>query len=97
MTEAEQVEYPECEKLSAVADKRTVVLDFIEWCRENGIHLMHSIGDRYPEWRHITQSPVRLSHQYLEIDDVKLEQERRHMIDSLQNNPVVPKVNDNQR
>lgn len=77
--------YPECEKLSRLADKRTIILDFIEWLAERDMHIMVQRDPDYEDYRHLTQSREALSHQYLEIDDNKLEQERRAMIEELQN------------
>lgn len=72
-------EYPEHEKLEALEDKNIVVGDFIEWLKED-----HSIG----RWHNNDFFPVRKSTadwlaEYFDIDQYKLEAEKRQMLDKI--------------
>lgn len=81
--------YPECAKLAQEGDHKRALLDFIEWLRtEKKIELASSTSmsrngylDPIPAGENHLE---RIVHDYLEIDSVKLEAERRAMIEELQ-------------
>jgi len=83
-------EYPECEKLSGVSDEKRTLLEFFEWLGEQGEENDH--GWYLCEWtegNHSNNVTVRkrtneIIHSFLEIDDKKLEDERRTMLSKLQ-------------
>lgn len=67
-------EYPEHEKLRAVADKTQFVADFLEFCQEQGIYQMKDdVYQRYDD----------LLYKFTEIDRWKLEDEKRAMLDAV--------------
>lgn len=68
------IKYPEHEKLKAVSDKTQFVHDFLSFCEENNIVLMKD--DRYA--RH-----DELLYKFTGIDQWKLEDEKRAMLESL--------------
>jgi len=64
------IQTPECDKLHAIADKSQVVGEFIEWVREkHGVHMPKSIDDLLAD--------------FFEIDQNKVEQEKRAILESL--------------
>ena len=88
MSEKSVVEYPECEKWSALSAERQTITAFLEWL-ESGpdgdghpdlgggrIRLSDDWGDPLP-WNH-NETVMR----YLRIDPVKLETERRAMLEA---------------
>lgn len=67
--------YPMCEKLSNAGEERRVLQEFLEWLRVEAV-------DEYNEFTE--ESDEKLLMRYLEIDTVKLEEERRAMLDAIQ-------------
>lgn len=72
-------EYPENEKLASFSDERSAIGDFLEWLRGQNLWICDGPG----EFRHyypVSASDDTLIMKFLEIDEVKLEQERRDML-----------------
>jgi len=67
--------YPEHEKLKAVADKTQFVHDFLTFCEEKGVYL---------EKNGVYQRHAELLYKFTGIDQWKLEDEKRAMIDSIE-------------
>jgi len=72
-------EYPEHDKLHAVVDKSQAIGEFLEWASErHGFRLCYLEGNRY--WS--VGTPVqRLLAEFFEIDENKLEEEKRAMLE----------------
>ena len=72
-------DYPECEKLSALADQMNHISEFLE---HSGYVLCEYPGDT--QWpRPVNKTISKIVHEYLELDENKLEQERQHMLANL--------------
>lgn len=78
----DHTEYPECEKLASLRYERSTLSDFFEWLGNQGMFLHRYEGDSDRPWP-ITTSTDRLIMQFLEIDEDRLEQERRAMLAGL--------------
>lgn len=79
MSDKTAAEYPECEKLASFRDERSTLSDFFEWLNNRGMFLcQYEEGSQRP-WP-VSASDNTLIMQFLEIDEVKLEQERRDML-----------------
>lgn len=77
------MDHTECEKLSAVSDERRTLSEFFEWLDSQNLWICDGPGELshyYP----VSASADSLIMQYLEIDQDKLEQERRAMLAELQ-------------
>lgn len=72
--------YPEHTKLKAISHLSQAVADFLEWCGEEGINL-GKYEPRHDEWFAITESRQDLLARHFGIDLVKLENEKRAMLD----------------
>lgn len=77
---------PECDKLAEVSNERDTIVEFIEWLRDQGIHLAHYV--QYEGYRDQTLAPdsttdVSWAHQFLDIDETALEAERRALLAEL--------------
>lgn len=80
-------DYPESEKLAAVASKSQVVGEFVEWCgAEKGLMLSGYVkyDDIRDEMLAPTSTPIEtLLAEFFEIDLKVVEAERRQMLESL--------------
>lgn len=77
--------YPECEKLNRLHGTRIALVQFIEELREKGIWFCtQTQGVNVDVYQPITKSDDQLVMEYLEIDTAKLEEERRAMLEALQ-------------
>ena len=72
-------ENPECEKLSSDSDERRTFSEFFEWLESQGMFLCQYEEDSHLPWP-VNGSNDRLIYKFLEIDQDKLEQERRAML-----------------
>lgn len=80
---------PECEKLAAVADDSNPIGQFIDWMRSNDLEICELVEGEF-EWG--SYEPVylgnsginRLLAKYFDIDLDKVEQERRALLEWLQ-------------
>lgn len=74
-------EYPECEKLARVSAERATLSDFFEWLNQRGMFLCTYTyaPDSSRPWP-VSESDDTLIMQYLEIDQIALEKERRAML-----------------
>lgn len=87
--EERERKYPECTKLALVGDKRRELNAFLEWLREEkkielgDMEAVERTGAIYPV-RYGLDGYDKLVLEYLEVDPVKLEEERRAMLDELQ-------------
>ena len=73
-------EYPEHDKLRAIRHQSQTVGDFLEWLEENGMEVGVWDGD----WFHPSnRNKESLLAAYFEIDQAKLEREKRVMIAEL--------------
>lgn len=78
--------YPQASKLAAASSDRSTVADFLEWCSEQGYHLAkHGDGAELSASRLyvIPQTHDAVVMDYLGIDTIALERERRAMLDGL--------------
>jgi hypothetical protein len=73
---------PECEKLAAVSDLSQAIGEFIEWAQMQGIQLC-SWSDRFREFSPIHESINNILARHFGIDLVKIEDERRAILESL--------------
>lgn len=76
-------QYPECNKLRSLSQERAVISDFLEWLRSNNRWICESWGT-FGRFDAIHESDDSLIMRFLEIDPVKLEEERREMLAALQ-------------
>lgn len=72
--------YPECEKLAAVHDQFTLMMEFLEYINSQGLHL--------GQWTGHSLEPTNQNHEqivagYLGIDMTKVERERAAMLEAL--------------
>lgn len=74
--------YPEHEKMAALRDKIDVVTDFLEWCGQNGQHVVTI--DREASRYHVVVDDIlgieELLAAYFLIDRRELEREKRAML-----------------
>lgn len=74
--------YPEHEKLRALRGKNDVVGDFLTWLEQQGVVLCeHRDGHNYPH--PVSRSIPKWLALYFEIDQDKLEDEKRDMLNVL--------------
>lgn len=79
-----------CEKLNSVGDERRTLNEFLEWLEtEQGIALCNREQTDSGFAKHGYYEPIRKKHEelvfeFLEIDPKKLEDERRAMVEDLQ-------------
>lgn len=74
--------YPMCTRLSSASGERSTINQFVEWLQEKGIWLCdRDEGSNFAEYRPITKRSDELVLEYLEIDPVALEKERRQILD----------------
>lgn len=72
--------YPTCAKLSAIGDEKRTIHDFLEWLRaERNFDVMDALDSHDGSMLVTTQEKLLL--QYFEIDEKKLEEERRAMLE----------------
>lgn len=78
-------EYPEHEKLQAVANESQAIGDFVEWLGQRGIHLGEYLEGKWIEARLVPthRSTVDLLADFFYIDQRKLEAEKRAMLAAL--------------
>lgn len=77
--------YPECEKLSGAASERLSIESFFDWLDDKKFTVCErSEGINWSEYLPVTTSRDRLILDFLGVDPVKLEAERRAMLDELQ-------------
>lgn len=75
-------DYPECDKLAECAGERDTIMEFLDWLGTKG----YWIGEYRQEYYSgqmlipITGTMDALTLEHLEIDPVKLENERRAML-----------------
>ena len=72
-------DYPECEKFAKVA---TVFAQISEYFNHRDIVLSVWDGNTI---RPLHKSPTQIAYEILEIDEIKLEKERRALLASIQN------------
>jgi hypothetical protein len=78
----EAVAFPEHDKLSAIADKSQTLGEFIEWLPSRGIHLgVPTESGRYLHFH--TPNIQALLAAFFEIDQDRLETEKRQMLNQL--------------
>lgn len=71
--------YPEAEKLGNAIVERNAIVEFLEWAsNEKGARLCNVPGSH--EWHPITDQTQALAHEFLDINEQKLEAERRAML-----------------
>lgn len=70
------MKFPESEKVAAAADDAQAIGEFLDWLQAV---YGHTVGEDGPEGR--LPKPVRaLLHEYYEVDEERLEEERRYML-----------------
>lgn len=83
---ARWADYPECERMSAVADDSHKLGAFLDWLNEQGIHLAKYEdieGYRDPVLVFHGERYEELLARYFDIDLDKVEREKRAMLDVL--------------
>lgn len=79
---ARRGKYPMCTRLSSVSDERSGIMAFLEWLADNKIELARERRTEYGlELAPILETKEKLLMQYFEIDEQKLEEERRLILD----------------
>jgi hypothetical protein len=87
MAEQESL-YPECDKLLKVRDRSQAIGEFMEWLKaEKGVELAHYPETKPDELWPWHQPMEKLLAEFFDIDLNKVEQERRSMLDKLQEVP----------
>lgn len=77
---SEEEEYGEIHKLNAVVSEYRIVCDFLEWAGSQGLQFCRWVEDGLrPDYR----SDDSLASAFLGIDRVKLEQERRQLLEDM--------------
>lgn len=82
---SEDEKYPECKKRSVAMPKIRTLVEFLEWMEQNNLH----VCSYNPKWSHsnyqrTTEPHEKTIHNFLGIDDAKLEKERQEIIEGLQ-------------
>lgn len=81
MGKTEEPKYPECEKLSGVAEKKVEICAFLEWAEQNNLHLcVFDPKANFDNYMRTPESVEKIIHRFYGIDDKKLEEERRAML-----------------
>ncbi len=81
-TTTKKPQYPECEKLSEVAAEKQAICNFLEWAEQNNLHLCtFNPKLNYDNYSRTPESVEKITHRFYGIDDLKLEEERRAMLD----------------
>lgn len=77
----EYAEFPECKKFSGLAQTMAIEREFLEWLSEQGYHLAkyNDEDELFPCY----ESEWKLLYRYHEIDEQKLEKERRELIQQM--------------
>lgn len=75
-------DYPECDKLARVAGERDTIMEFLDWLGTKGYWIAEYRQEYYNGEMliPITGTTDALTLEHLEIDPVKLENERRAML-----------------
>jgi hypothetical protein len=78
-------QYPEHDKLGVIRDQSQAIYDFLEWCaEEKGAALAVDADHGYEGEKYWLPTSRRdLLAEFFEIDQAKLEQEKRAMLDEL--------------
>lgn len=76
-------DYPEHDKLVALDGSNQTIGDFIEWLNDNRYVICEwqNSGDEERGYYPVHRSPASWISQYFQIDPVKIEQEKRAMLD----------------
>jgi hypothetical protein len=87
---------PECEKLAAISDQSNQIGDFLNWLANQGLNICEWVNNEdddtneympeilLPAGYHTSTGANRLLAKYFEIDLDKVEQERRALLEWLQ-------------
>lgn len=77
--------YPESWKLSRTASERDAIVEFLEWAaREKSAHLcLHPLAGDSNQFHPLHTTAQALAHEFLGIDEAKLEAERRAMLEAI--------------
>lgn len=73
-------DYPVCEALAARAPERAILHNFIQWLEEQNVSFVKSFEDGGNAF--LTQTSDSLILEYFGIDEQKLEEERRHILEN---------------
>ncbi len=81
-------QYPECDKLLAVCEERTLILDFLQWCEVHQLELRDwsRLTSNHP--RSINKTFAELANDYFKLDSTKLEAERQEITKELLDDAV---------
>jgi hypothetical protein len=80
--------YPECTRLNAYADEQNTIIEFLEWCEQQGIHLARYVRPTdalFESLVPVPQSFSTLLAEYNDIDLAKVDRERRELLKTLGN------------
>ena len=77
--------YPELEKMKAVNNESQSIGQFLEWLDERGLAVCKITEHHNPVYMPTTQGIEGLLAEYFSIDLVKVENEKRKILEGLQN------------
>ena len=92
VAEIKEAELSECEKLSKRIEEWNIIYPFMEWLQEHGIFLarhqtraeaQEDGGWEFPYPIAVGKSIGQLLYEYFNVDPVKLEKERRELLEEL--------------
>lgn len=76
------MEYPELEKLSSVSDEKRLIMQFLDWCTEQGYELRDWSNTYHDQPQAISKTFDQITADYLDIDLAEVEKERRALLES---------------
>lgn len=74
-------QYPECEKLASAHRERMAIIQFMEWLRSHEMCICVVTGSDYEPFVPYRKSYDKVAMEFLEIDEKKLDDERRVMLE----------------
>lgn len=77
------IKYPEHEKLLKVKDQSQVCGEFLDWLQGGGYHLGRYNEEGTRLYTHTVPHLTKLLAEFFQIDQAKLEEEKRAMLDEL--------------
>ena len=75
--------WPEHTKLQAISDKSQVCGEFLDWLQEQGYHLGRYNEEGTRLYTHTVPMVTKLLAEFFEIDQAKIEDEKRAMLDEI--------------
>lgn len=76
--------YPEHDRLALISDKSQAIGEFIDWLQSKGIHLACYYEEDSRDRLFTVETPTNsLLAEFFDIDPIKIEREKRAMLDAL--------------